>query len=206
MTTYKAIKSDAEEVIRRLKRMKNVEDFFYRVRARKIDDKDMYDIAAWYIYQNKTPFNGLYRVNKKNEFNAPFGSYKNPTICDAENLIACSAALRNTKLLSTQFHHVMGVAKKGDFVYLDPPYLQRVGNEFVSYGVEHFDLDAHTVLRDCATDLKERGVHVLISNSGADPIQELYSKPWFKVREVRGRRSVGAHASTRGTLPDLLIW
>ncbi len=207
MTTFRAIKADPDGVIKKLSRMKNEDEFFYRVRAQKIDSPRYTpcDVAAWYIYLNKTCFNGLYRVNKKNEFNTPFGSYKNPKIVDAENLQACALAFKNTKFLSRDFQSVDLIGERGDFVYFDPPYLKRVGNEFVAYGSDHFGLADHERLRDHALMLKERGVHVMISNSGADPIRDLYKSKKFKIHEVKGVRTVGAHASTRGHMPDLLI-
>lgn len=205
MKTYKAIKSDPELVIMKLKRMKNDKEFFLRTRARVLDESDVHATAAWLIYLNKTCFNGLYRVNKKNEFNVPFGSYENPKICDAENIRACALALRNTTLTMLDFESCTSGANKGDFVYFDPPYLQRVGNEFVAYGTDHFGLEDHVRLRDKAQQLKERGVHVMISNSGAEPIRKLYARRGFKIHEVNGARTIGADGSTRGKLPDLLI-
>lgn len=207
IVTYRGIKSDPEMVIAKLKRMKNDEEYFLRVRARKLSEKpvDTHATAAWMIYLNKTCFNGLYRVNKKNEFNVPFGYYVNPKICDAENIRACALALRGTTFGTQDFEAVTTTATKGDFVYYDPPYLQRVGNEFVAYGTDHFGLEDHVRLRDRALMLKEQGVHVMISNSGADPIRKLYASRAFKVHEVNGARTIGAHGSTRGTMPDLLI-
>lgn len=205
VTTFKAIKTDAELVLAKLRRMKNTEEYFLKVRERFNRATDMYEVAALYIYLNKTCFNGLYRVNKKNEFNVPFGRYAAPKICDEENLIAVSAALRSTKLLSKDFQSVEMIGERGDFAYFDPPYLRRVGDEFVAYGTDHFGFEDHVRLRDHALMLKKRGVHVMISNSGADPVRKLYASRAFKIHEVKGARSIGAHASTRGTLPDLVI-
>lgn len=205
IATFKALKSDAKRVITKLRRMKNDEEYFRKAKKRFNVVTDLFETAALYIFLNKTCFNGLYRVNQKNEFNVPFGWYKNPTICDAENLQAVGMALKNTRLTSRDFQHADLMGKRGDFVYFDPPYLKRVGNEFVGYGTDHFGFGDHVRLRDHALVLKKRGVRVLISNSGADPVRKLYASKDFKVFEVKGARSVGAHASTRGTMPDLLI-
>ena len=128
--TYRAIQSDAGLVIRRLRRCRNDEKFFLRMRARKIDVETDDAVAAWLIYLNRTCFNGLYRVNKKGEFNVPFGRYENPMICNDALLRACERALSETtfaRLTSDDFQKAVSMAKAGDFVYFDPPYLPRVG-------------------------------------------------------------------------------
>lgn len=207
MATYTAIRDDVDSVVRKLRicTKKHSEEFFYATRnKRTIDSHDNDEIAAWMIYLNKTCFNGLYRVNKKNEFNTPWGKYVNPTICDQDNLRACSYALRRTRLSSVDFALTTKKAVEGDFVYFDPPYMPRLGNEFVGYGADHFGLKEHTMLRDLALELKKRGVHVMISNSGADEVRTLY-KRGFKIHEVKGKRSVGATWERRGHMPDLLI-
>lgn len=205
MQTYAAVKLDVDDVIARLRRMKNTEAFFYRTRSKKTDLMSPPDLAAWYIYLNKTCFNGLYRVNKKGIFNVPYGYYKNPPICDVENLRACSTALRGVKLTSTDFVKSTAYAVEGDFVYFDPPYLRRVGHEFVAYGADHFGIEDHERLRDHALELKGRGVNVMISNSGAEPVREMYRGRKWKITEVQGARSIGASAHSRGVVPDLII-
>jgi len=203
--TYQAVQKDVEGVIKRLHRMPNDETFFLKTRAKKIDDEVHTAVAAWMIYMNRTCFNGLYRENKKGEFNSPFGHYENPTICNAENLRACSAALAGVKLSTADFMAAAMHAKAGDFVYFDPPYLRRSGTEFTSYTRDHFGIEEHRVLRDTMRTLKESGVRVLLSNSGAEEIRELYSQG-FELEEVKGRRSIAASTFHREAMPDLLIW
>lgn len=207
MRTYGAVQKDVEGVIRRLRRMPNEEEFFYRTRARRIDKEVHSAVAAWLLYLNRTCFNGLYRVNKKGDFNAPFGKYENPTICNAENLRACSRALAGVKLTSVDFMAAAMHATEGDFVYFDPPYLPRsgAGTEFTTYTKDHFGIEEHRVLRDTARELKSSGVRVLVSNSGAEEIRELYAEG-FEVEEVRGARNIGKDQFCRGAMPDLLIW
>jgi len=206
MRTYSAIQRDAVAVAKRLRRMKNEESFFLRVRKKDIDrEKDDVALAAWFIYLNRTCFNGLYRVNKADRFNVPFGRYKNPRICDEENLLACSEALSGVELMSGDFEVAMRRAKKGDFMYADPPYLPRSGEEFTAYGADGFGLRDHERLRDLALRLKDKGARVLISNSGADKVRELYARG-FEIAEVKGDRRIGARSNWRTPAPDLLIW
>lgn len=203
IAAYKVIKSDVEVVMHDLRKMKNEVAYYYRMRARYNSPTDTHSKESLFIYLNKTCFNGLHRVNKENKFNVPFGKYANPLICDEENLIACSAALRNTQLHSRDFQSE--VVQAGDFVYFDPPYLPRLKTDFTAYGPDKFSFDDHVRLRDHALMLKKRGAHVLISNSGSEDARELYSSRQFKIREVQGRRSISAGGEHRGYMPDLLI-
>jgi len=204
ITTYTAVRDDVESVIRRLRRMPNDEAFFFKQRAKNVDKLDPAAQAAWLIYLNRTCFNGLYRVNAKNEFNVSFGHYKNPLICDADNLRAASLALTAVELCCEDFGTMMLMPHAGDFVYFDPPFLTRVGNEFVRYGKGVFGRDDHERLAACARDLKQRGVNVLISNSDTDEVREIFHG--FDFEEVRGRRSVNRDGNGRAPAPDLLIW
>lgn len=205
MQTYTTLRDNPEAVIQRLRRCKNTEEYFLKMRAKKLDKASLVDTAVWMIYLNRTCFNGLYRVNRSGQFNVPFGHYKNPSICNADNIRAVSLALRHARLKVFDFAHVSNTAVKGDFVYFDPPYLPRVGGEFVAYGPDIFGLDDHTRLRDTAIELKKKGVHVMISNSGAEAIRKLYDSKHFTIVEVKGARTVAPTGYHRGPMPDLLI-
>lgn len=184
--TYYAIQKDAEEVIRRLRRMPNDEGFYYRTRAKKIGGKPPAEIAAWLIYLNRHCFNGLYRENRKGEFNVPFGNYAR-TNFDFENLRAVQRALRgDVRLVSGDFERSIARAKRGDFVYADPPYLPRMTKDFTGYTGTGFGLAEHTRLRDALRDAKKRGAKILLSNSDCEPVRSLYAKG-FEIEEVRGR-------------------
>lgn len=199
--TYFSIKEDLETVINRLKAHagKHSEEYFYMVRA----NPGQY-IAARMIYLNRTCFNGLYRVNKKGEFNVPFGKYTNPTICDEDNLRAVSAVLRNVGLLPGDFERSTMRARKGDAVYFDPPYapLSETSN-FTTYTAGGFGSDEQTRLRDVAKQLVDRDVHVLLSNSDTPLVRKLYKG--FKIEEVQARRRINSKGDKRGNVGELLI-
>lgn len=216
--TYRAIQGvrgldTVEDVISRLRRKKNDKAFFLRERAKKIDALEDADVAAWMIYLNRVCFNGLYRVNRKNEFNTPFGAYENPTICDASNLRACAHALGGdeagdgyVKITCGDFEKACTTVGAGDFVYFDPPYAPRSGEEFVGYHEDGFGENEHERLRDVARVLVLRGAKVMISNSGADLVRELYKKRGhWEIHEVKGKRSIGATGDRRVHAPDVLI-
>jgi len=151
-------------------------------------------------------FNGLYRVNKKGRFNAPFGRYKNPTICDEVNLRACSAALHaNVQVNHEHFTAVEGRAKEGDFVYFDPPYAPVTAtSNFTAYTAGGFGLQEQTDLRDMALRMKKAGVQVLLSNSSAPLVEELYGAD-FCLEPVQARRSINESGDKRGKVKEYLI-
>jgi DNA adenine methylase len=205
--TYIGVRDDVEEVISALSKGKYEKAFFLRERARHIDTAaDDAEVAAWMIYLNRTCFNGLYRVNKKGQFNVPFGRYTNPTICDAEGLRAASKALKKTKIVDWDFEKTVKSAEKGDFVYFDPPYVPVSATaDFTKYTAGGFGDDDQIRLRDCAIVLKLRGVHVVLSNADCPRVWQLYGASIFKVTRVEARRNVNSKGSARGAVGELLI-
>jgi DNA adenine methylase len=207
--TYKGVRNSIDEVIRLLKdyRAQHNEKFFYELREVDIDARTDAEIAAWFIYLNKTGFNGLYRVNRRNRFNVPFGRYgDNPAIFDERTLRACSRALaRVDEPLELDFEVVVAKAKRGDFVYFDPPYDPlSATSSFTSYTKNGFGRDEQTRLRDVALKLKKRGVSILLSNSSSEFVRDLYRKG-FKTTDVSATRLVNSKASGRGTITELVI-
>jgi DNA adenine methylase len=203
--TYKGVRDDVERVIDLLEVYPHDAEFFYEMRERNIDAGTDAEVAAWFIYLNRTGFNGLYRVNRDNRFNVPFGRYARPTICDKQTLRACSLALRRARLLHLDFERAVLKAKRGDFVYFDPPYVPlSATSSFTSYTSHGFGAKEQTRLRDTAVELKRRGVRVLLSNSSAPFVRDLYKKG-FKVREVSALRPVNSKVTRRGAVTELLI-
>lgn len=202
---YRGVRDSVDRVICLLKGYPYEKNFFLEQRARKIDDEtDDAAVAAWFIYLNRTCFNGLYRVNKSGQFNVPFGKYTNPTICDEEALRACSRILGGKGLHNEDFSLVLDRAHRGDLVYFDPPYVPlSATSSFTSYTSDGFGLENQKRLRDTVVALQERGVHVVLSNSSASIVRELYAS--FKIIEVSARRNVNSKAESRGAIPELLI-
>lgn len=203
--TYQGVRDDVEGVITLLKTYPHDATFFYRLRTVDIDRRSDTELAAWFIYLNKTGYNGLYRVNRANRFNVPFGRYTNPTICDEVNLRACSRALVGVKLLVDDFESVVRPAKRGDFVYFDPPYVPlSATSSFTSYTSDRFGPDEQRRLRDVARQLKTRGVAVMLSNSSAPFVRDLYARG-FRVQQVTATRLVNSRASGRGSIAEFVI-
>lgn len=203
--TYRGVRDDVNGVIALLSEYPHEERFYYDLRAVDIDTRSDVEVAARFIYLNKTCFNGLYRENKAGRFNVPFGRYTNPTICDEEALRACSEALKGAHIAVLDFEAAVADAEAGDFVYFDPPYVPLTAtSNFTSYTSGGFTQADQLRLRNLALDLKRRGVNVLLSNSSTGAVRELYADG-FVVEEVSARRAVNSKASGRGAVKELLV-
>lgn len=209
MKTWRAVRSCTEDLVERLREMPNTPEFHQRMRDKDIDaETDEAEIAAWFIYLNKTSFNGLYRVNKKGGFNAPFGKYKNPAICDEETLLACGKALREARVsLDNRFFDLSaGDASKGDFVYFDPPYVPLTESaSFTAYDSGGFDHNDQVRLRDLALRLKAKGVRVVLSNSDTPVVRELYKGSEFLIHSVSAKRAINCQAGKRGPVGEVIV-
>ena len=205
INTYQVIQRDPEPLIARLKEhaSQHCKDYYYRLRSQQQLD-DRVEIAARFIYLNKTCFNGLWRVNSKGEFNVPMGSYKNPAICQPEALRACHAALQGVDVRKRDFRKLD--AGEGDFVYFDPPYQPlNATSSFTSYAKSSFGEGEQEALRDVCLALHDRGATVMVSNSDTPRIRKLYADAVFKDETVQAPRMVNARADRRGAVNELLI-
>jgi len=204
VAAYAAIRDEPGSLIRRLATHadQHSKAYYYAVRASEC--RTLLDRAARFIYLNRTCFNGLYRVNQRGEFNVPVGDYKNPTICDVDNLYAASEPLRGVPVDPYEFQVTVIGAKRGDAVYFDPPYapVSKTSN-FTAYSAGGFGPDDQERLRDVAKRLIDRGVHVLLSNSDTPVVRKLYKG--FKIEKVQAPRRVNSQASKRGNVGELLI-
>jgi len=202
--TYKIVRDRVLDLIQALKQHKNEEDYYYEIRAKNPSDLSHIDRASRFIYLNKTCFNGLYRVNKKNEFNVPFGKRKNPTICDEVTLLRCSDCLHNTTIIHGDYLDVLQeYASPNDFIFIDPPYVP-VGeySDFKRYTKEFFYKNDHITLRDEFVRLNELGCFSLLTNSVTPFVQELYHG--FEQYVINTKRLISSKASTR-TGQDLIV-
>jgi DNA adenine methylase len=203
--TYVGVRDHADAVIDRLRRSPHSKDFFLKVRGFDVDSADDASVASWLIYLSKTAFNGLYRVNQSGGFNVPFGDYASPTICDEVTLRACAKALSGVEVIAADFEQTLDRATRGDFVYCDPPYLPTSAtSSFTGYTADGFGLADHRRLRDAALRAKARGAHVVISNSAAPGILDLY-QGGFEVHRVSAPRSIAASGGSRGAVEELIL-
>jgi DNA adenine methylase len=205
--TWRAVRDDVEGLIARLREYAAHHDRtqFEAVRALNPDTfaADA-EVGAWFIYLNKTGYNGLYRVNRRGVFNVPFGRQSNPTICDDQNLRACARALAGVDLRHAAFDESTADAAPGDFVYFDPPYVPVSATaDFTGYTEDGFSLADHARLRDHAATLAARGVHVVLSNADTPLVRRLYDG--FRQAQVFMPRAVNRDAAGRGPVAELLL-
>ncbi|MDD3694132.1 MAG: DNA adenine methylase [Candidatus Pacebacteria bacterium] len=207
VVTYNVIKSDVEKLIKSLKKHKYDKEYFLKIRSQRVEKLSDLEVASRFIYLNRTGFNGMYRVNSRGEFNVPFGKYKNPLICDEQNLRRVSKVLKNVFIKHQDYKEVLKNAKNGDFVYFDPPYYPiNKTSSFTSYTKESF-LDKEQIeLRDTFVKLTKRGCFVMLSNSDTPFINKIYSGiKGVKINKIFAGRSINSKASGRGKITEVLI-
>jgi DNA adenine methylase len=211
---YRVIKDNVEELIEVLKvhKAKNSKEYFdyLRERDRLKQYNKFSDIqkAARIIYLNKTCYNGLFRVNSKGQFNVPFGSYKNPNILDEAVLRGVNDYLnqKSVTFLNRDFAEAVKDAKKGDFVYFDPPY-DPVSNtaSFTGYDINGFNQNEQRRLKQVVDELTEKGCNVMLSNSATDFILDLYKDHKYTIETVSATRSINSNALKRGKINEVLV-
>ena len=198
ITAYMTIKEHVNELIKSLSKHKNEEKYYYSMRSQKKYKSDI-NKTSRFIYLNKTCFNGLYRENSKGEFNVPFGRYKNPNIVDRKNLLAISAYINSAdiKILNQDFRKTALMAKKGDFVYFDPPYypLTRTAS-FTKYSKSDFTEKDQENLSDIYKKLDKRGCYVMLANSNTTFVKKLYKA--YNVQIINANRFINCKADKRG--------
>lgn len=178
INVYRQVAYHTQEVIGYLCRYQNTKEIFYEVRALDWQELSAAEAAARTIFLNKTCYNGLYRVNRKGEFNVPYGNYKSPNYCDEEALYAASAILKGAEIVCGDYLQVLKeYARCGDFVFLDPPYLPvSVYGDFKRYTKEQFYEEDHVELAKEVVRLQEIGCHVILTNSNHPLVHELYGE------------------------------
>jgi DNA adenine methylase len=202
LAVYRALQGDADALIAKLQSFSHDEKEYYRVRSSR--PRGLVARAARVIYLNKTGYNGLYRVNRSGEFNVPFGRYKNPKICDEENLRAAALALSGVTILESDFEKACAGAKQGDAVYLDPPYvpLSKTAS-FTAYDRHPFGRAEQERLCRVFAELHERKVLALLSNSCTKETEKLYEG--WRVSYVKMARAINSRGSARGPVHELLV-
>lgn len=223
INTYRTIASSPKELLSILEILQNEyhelegqdeakKEYYYSKRelynTRKEEQNGQ---AALFIFLNRTCFNGLYRVNRRNEYNVPMGSYKRPTICDKENILAVSQALQKTEILCGDYEETLNYADNNTLFYFDPPYKPlSETSSFNSYAKDEFNDQEQIRLRDFCHKLDTLKHTWILSNSDVrckdendNFFDDLYSD--FTIQRVDARRSINANPEKRGVLKELLI-
>ena len=225
INAYNVIKTDVNSLINKLKKyedeyisleMEDRKKYYYDVRSEYNsseikDGKTSLKRAAEFIFLNRTCFNGLYRVNQNGDFNVPMGKYKNPTICDEENLEALSKLIKNVEFICGDYQTTEEIVDKNTFVYFDPPYRPlSVTSGFTSYTKDDFDDEDQKQLASYFRTLDTKDAKLMLSNSNPKNVNEedtffddIYSG--FNINELQANIMINANANKRGKISELLI-
>lgn len=207
INAYETVRDDVEALIARLGSLaSNTSEVAYYAHrdAFNAGTGSSVERAALFIFLNKTCFNGLYRVNRRGEFNVPAGRYKHPRVLDADALRAASAALEGVQLCHGDFAEFCATARPGDFVYFDPPYVPlSATSSFTSYAQDGFSHEDQERLRDVFRALDRRGCKLMLSNSDAPAVHALYEG--FRIDRVRAPRAINRDASKRGPVSEVVV-
>lgn len=156
-------------------------------------------MLLWFL--NKTCFNGLWRENKKGQFNVPFGQRESLNLA-GHDVEPVHKALRNKTMIHSDFGWTIRAAQPGDVIYADPPYYTEDGS-FTSYSSTPFGREQHARLARELRDAHKRGVHIVASNSNTDFVRELYE--WAEIHEISAPTSISRDAKSRGKRRELVI-
>ena len=226
INTYVQIKNQSNEVIRILdKYQKQYNDLsederqkiYYKKRKRfneliiKCEKKDLVEKAALFVFLNKTCFNGLYRVNSEGFYNVPKGNYKNPLICDKDNILRISKMLKKVDVKCGDFEKCESFIDSETFVYIDPPYRPLTKSSmFTSYSKEQFDDKEQVRLGNFIDRLNDKNAKIVLSNSDPKNVDkndnffdELYKK--YSIDRIMAKRMINANGAKRGMVTELLV-
>lgn len=205
IATYEALRDHPGRVISELRKMPYDKDFYYKHREIFNNGvKSKIKQAAYFIYFNRTAWNGLYRENSSGGFNVPIGSYDNPKICDEENIKLVSKVLERVTFKNGDFVSAVNDARKGDLVFFDPPYITgHRNNGFHSYNKKLFSWEDQERLFEAVCELKQRGCHVMVTNACHDSLKKLYRG--FTMVELSRKSLIAADINNRKAVSELLI-
>jgi DNA adenine methylase len=230
ITVYQVIQKDVEALIERLTQLEKQflplekekrKEMYYSIRDQFNEQLSDFDFntygehkierASQFIFLNKTCFNGLFRVNKKGEFNVPMGDYKNPTICDADNLRAASAVLQHVNIYQGDYKQSREFISDKTFVYFDPPYRPlSTSSSFTAYSKFDFTDENQKELAQYYRELDKQGAFLMLSNSdpkNTDPNDEFFDELYagFHIERVTARRNINSKGNSRGAINEILV-
>jgi DNA adenine methylase len=222
INSYKTIRDNPDSLLNKLnvlqknykdcKKLEDKSNMFYDIRKKfNMGTDDIMEKTSYLIFLNKTCFNGLFRVNSKNEFNVPFNKNENPTICDEENIINVSKLLKNVEILNVDYSKTIEYIKEKTLFYFDPPYkpLSKTAS-FNSYSKDVFNDDEQKRLKEFCDMLSTNKIKWILSNSdlkNVEPNNNFFDDLYvdYNIRRVSMKRQINSNASKRGDVFELLI-
>lgn len=201
---YWTVRDQCARLIEAVRQLPLGREAYYAVREMDPQRLTRLERAARTIYLNRTCYNGLYRVNRKGQFNVPYGRYAKPFVLNEHVLFAAEAVLQGIKIFHEDFSGVLSRAKAGDFVYFDPPYHPLSSTAyFTSYTSDSFDEQEQRRLFDTFCQLDKKGCLVMLSNSNTPLIKDLYQN--YLCTQVVAKRLINCQGAKRGEVSELVI-
>ena len=215
---YEAIRDNIDELVANLSSKETIyneasdvrdkEFIYYAMRKMLNEDKSPLNIATEFIFLNKTCYNGLYRENKKGDFNVPWGKKESVKIFDEHDLRHYSDLLQDVEITSCLYNNILETIKEGDFVYLDPPYMRLKADSFTTYSKNPFGMAEQIELSKFCEELTRRGVLWMQSNAavyegGKLLAQTLY--PHCNIDIIKAKRSINSKGDGRGKVDEVII-
>ncbi|MBK8011894.1 MAG: DNA adenine methylase [Deltaproteobacteria bacterium] len=204
---YQTVRDDVEALIEQLgphAAHATDAEYFYWMRALDPSSMSRVERTARLLFLNKTCFNGLFRVNRRGQFNVPFGRYKNPTVLNPDLLRACSEVLQGVDIVEGDFEALAERAGPNDTIYFDPPYVPlSATSSFTAYDRHPFGRSEHARLARAYRACLARGATALLSNSDCEETRKLYRGLW--VETVAATRAINVVASKRGQVNEVLV-
>ena len=200
--TYLAVKEDVERVIVELKKFTNSKDDYYKIRDAKF--RSDFKSAARFIYLNQTSFNGIYRVNLNGVYNVPYG-FRSKNFFEPENLRIVSSRLQNSIINNSDFDLIKTNLKKGDLVFLDPPYtVTHNNNGFIKYNQKLFSLDDQYRLSSLIDFIQKKQAYYILTNAAHSKVEEIFEKGHDKIILKRASLIGGLNAK-RGYYSEVIF-
>ena len=224
---YNIIKDKVDSLVLNLKKLEkeylklddeNRKEYYYDIRKKYNsinieNEKEALEKTTYFIFLNKTCFNGLYRENRRGQFNVPVGKYKNPTICDEENLIELSKLIKNVIFIKGDYRESYKYIVENTFIYFDPPYRPiNKTSSFTSYSKEDFNDENQKELGEYFRKINDNNSNVKLMLSNSNPknnneeddfFEQIYNG--FKIYEIKANRMINSNKEKRGKISELLI-
>ncbi len=203
---YRGVRDHCVEIIRILRKLPFNKEVYYKIRDKLYPRSNPIRKAAYFLYLNRTCWNGLYRVNREGKFNVPIGKFERTIdLVREDELLRARQLLKRTKIYCMDFEPAVKNAKRGDLVYFDPPYITtHVNNGFIKYNSKLFHFSDERRLAKLAFDLSMKGAHVMVSSAAHYKIKEQYNGPFLK-QEINRAISIAGDPAKRTRFNELLI-
>lgn len=203
INTYEVLRKHPRILARRVHSLPLTDNEYYRVRSIPFEELSDFDKAVSFIYLNRLCFNGVYRTNRKGEFNVPIGSNTGGIPCE-KHFYRCSVALRNAELNAGDFESTCELASEGDFVYLDPPYSSKTRAGYGEYGYNSFRETDMPRMLETLQRLDSKGCHFVLSYCFTERILKTMRERW-SVKKIKVRRHVAGFSDHRANVYEILV-